>query len=93
MQKSAAVGNRPSHGRYLPHVRDGRDLHNDAPMTDQFTSLTPAAIKEIITHIDESVAVFDKYKGRLSAPELQVKSMLMAMRRQLLEQLSRQGHE
>lgn len=59
-------------------------------MTDQFTSLTPAAIKEIITHIDESVAVFDKYRGRLSVPELQVKSMLMAMRRQLIEQLSRQ---
>jgi hypothetical protein len=62
-------------------------------MTDQFTSLTPAAIKEIISHIDESVAVFEKYKGRMSAPELQVKSMLMAMRRQLIEQLSRQGKD
>lgn len=62
-------------------------------MTDQFTSLTPAAIKEIVDHIDESVAVFAKYKGRLSAPELQVKSMLMAMRRQLLEQLERQSHQ
>ena len=59
-------------------------------MTDQFTSLTPAAIKEIISHIDQSVAVFEKYKGRISAPELQVKSMLMAMRRQLIEQLGRQ---
>ncbi len=62
-------------------------------MTDQFTSLTPAAIKEIITHIDESIAVFEKYKGRISAPELQVKSMLMAMRRQLIEQLARQGKD
>jgi hypothetical protein len=62
-------------------------------MTDQFTSLTPAAIKEIIAHIDESVAVFEKYKGRMSAPELQVKSMLMAMRRQLIEQLSRQAKD
>ena len=61
------------------------------PMTDQFTSLTPTAIKEIIGHIDESVAVFEKYKGRMSAPELQVKSMLMAMRRQLIEQLNRQN--
>jgi hypothetical protein len=60
-------------------------------MTDQFTSLTPTAIREIIAHIDESVAVFEKYKGRLSVPELQVKSMLMAMRRQLLEQLDKQG--
>lgn len=56
-------------------------------MTDQFTSLTPAAIKEIITHIDESVAVFAKYKGRMTASEIQVKSMLMALKRQLLEQL------
>jgi hypothetical protein len=62
-------------------------------MTDQFTSLTPAAIKEIITHIDESIAVFEKYKGRISAPELQVKSMLMAMRRQLIEQLGRQTRD
>lgn len=62
-------------------------------MTDQFTSLTPAAIKEIIAHIDESVAVFEKYKGRISAPELQVKSMLMAMRRQLIEQLGRQAKD
>ena len=59
-------------------------------MTDQFTSLTRAAIKEIITHIDESIAVFEKYKGRISAAELQVKSMLMATRRQLIEQLDRQ---
>jgi hypothetical protein len=62
-------------------------------MTDQFTSLTPAAIKEIITHIDESVAVFEKYKGRMSAPEIQVKSMLMAMRRQLIEQLAKQARD
>jgi hypothetical protein len=61
-------------------------------MTDQFTSLTPTAIKEIISHIDQSIAVFEKYKGRISAPELQVKSMLMAMRRQLIEQLGRQDH-
>jgi hypothetical protein len=60
-------------------------------MTDQFTSLTPTAIREIISHIDESVAVFEKYKGRMSAPELQVKSMLMAMKRQLIEQLNRQN--
>ena len=61
-------------------------------MTDQFTSLTPTAIKEIIVHLDESIAVFDKYKGRMTASELQVKSMLTALRRQLAEQLTRQ-HE
>lgn len=57
-------------------------------MTDQFTSLSPAAIKDIIAHLDESLAVFDKYKGRMTASEIQVKSMLAALRRQLLEQLA-----
>jgi hypothetical protein len=33
--------------------------------------------------------VFDKYKGRLTAPEIQIKSMLSALRRQLLEQLEK----
>ena len=56
-------------------------------MTDQFTSLTPAAIKDIVVHLDESIAVFDKYKGRMTATEIQVKSMLAALRRQMLEQL------
>jgi hypothetical protein len=60
-------------------------------MTDQFTSLTPAAIKEIIVHIDESIAVFDKYKGRMTGTEIKVKSMLLTLRSQLLDQLSRQA--
>lgn len=60
-------------------------------MTDQFTSLTSAAIKEIISHIDNSLSVFDKYKGRMSVAELQVKSMLTALRRQMLDQLRRQS--
>jgi hypothetical protein len=59
-------------------------------MTDQFTSLTPAAIKDIIAHLDESIAVFERNKGRMSASELQVKSMLAALRRQLTEQLGQQ---
>ncbi len=57
-------------------------------MTDQFASLSPTAIKDIIVHLDESIAVFEKYKGRLTASEIQVKSMLAALRRQLLEQLN-----
>lgn len=60
-------------------------------MTDQFTSLTPTAIKEIIAHIDESIAVFDKYRGRMTGTEIKVKSMLLTLRAQLLEQLSRQN--
>lgn len=59
-------------------------------MTDQFTSLTPAAITEIIKHIDESIAVFDKYKGRMTGTEIKVKSMLLTLRSQLADQLGRQ---
>jgi hypothetical protein len=59
-------------------------------MTDQFTSLTPAAIVEIIAHIDESIAVFDKYKGRMTGTEVKVKSMLVTLRAQLTDQLMRQ---
>ncbi len=66
-------------------------MHNTPPMTDQFTSLTPAAIKEILVHLDEGIAVFSKYKGRMTASELQVKSMLTALRGQLIEQLARQS--
>lgn len=59
-------------------------------MTDQYTSLTSEAIKEIIAHIDKSLAVFEKYKGRMSVTEVQVKSMLITLRRQMIEQLHRQ---
>ncbi|HYC71970.1 MAG TPA: hypothetical protein VEB66_12230 [Opitutaceae bacterium] len=60
-------------------------------MTDQFTSLSSAAIKEILSHIDNSLSAFEKYKGRMSVPELQVKSMLTALRKQMAEQLQRQA--
>lgn len=60
-------------------------------MTDQFTSLTSTAIREIIAHLDNSLLVFDKYKGRMSVAELQVKSMLSALRKQMQEQLQRQS--
>lgn len=59
-------------------------------MTDQFTSLNSVAIKEIIAHIDNSLGVFEKYQGRMSVPEVQVKSMLTTLRRQMVEQLQRQ---
>jgi hypothetical protein len=56
-------------------------------MTDQFTSLTPSAIREILAHIDESLAVFEKNKGRISITDLRIKSMLTTLRAQLNEQL------
>lgn len=56
-------------------------------MTDQFTSLSPAALKDIIAHIDRSLAVFARHPNQLSAPELQIKRMLEALRLRLADQL------
>lgn len=60
-------------------------------MTGRFTSLTATAIREIIAHRDHSLLVFDKYKGRMSVAELQVKSMLSALRKRMQEQPQRQS--
>lgn len=62
-------------------------------MTDQFTSLSLTALKEIIAHIDESIALIDMNKGRRTASEIQVKSMLSAVRRQLLEHVNEREKE
>ena len=56
-------------------------------MTDQYTSLSPAALRDIIANIDETLAVFDRHPDRLRASELKVKVMLIALRAQVLEQL------
>jgi hypothetical protein len=56
-------------------------------MTDQFTSLPATALRDIVVHLEESISLMDKHKGRLTASEIQVKSMLAAMRRQLLEHI------
>ncbi|HWA25807.1 MAG TPA: hypothetical protein VG734_09110 [Lacunisphaera sp.] len=57
-------------------------------MTDQFTSLPVAALKDIVTHLDESIQLMENHKGRMSASEIQVKSMLSAVRRQLQEHIA-----
>jgi hypothetical protein len=56
-------------------------------MTDQFTSLPLPALKDIVVHIDESILLMNSHNGRLTASEIQVKSMLAAVRRQLLEHI------
>ena len=56
-------------------------------MTDQFTSLSPAAMRDIITKIDESLSVFDRHTGRLHTSEFQAKMMLIALRAQMIERL------
>jgi hypothetical protein len=57
-------------------------------MTDQFTSLSPAALRDIIANIDESLAVFGRHAGRLHATEFQAKNMLLALRARMVERLA-----
>jgi len=56
-------------------------------MTDQFTSLSPAAMRDIIAKIDESLAVFEQHTGRLHTSEFQAKTMLIALRTRMIERL------
>jgi hypothetical protein len=56
-------------------------------MTDQFTSLPATALRDIVVHLEESISLMESHKGRLTASEIQVKSMLSAVRRQLLEHI------
>ncbi|MDB6113580.1 MAG: hypothetical protein JWQ62_525 [Lacunisphaera sp.] len=56
-------------------------------MTDQFTSLSPAALKDIVAHIDRSLSVFARHPNPLSAPELQIKKMLEVLRTRLADKL------
>jgi hypothetical protein len=56
-------------------------------MTDQFTSLPLAALKDIVAHVEESISLIEKHKGRITASDIQVKSMLSAVRRQLVEHM------
>lgn len=62
-------------------------------MTDQFTSLPLTALKDIIVHIDESISLIEKHKGRITVSDIQVKSMLSAVRRQLLEHVREREEE
>jgi hypothetical protein len=56
-------------------------------MTDQFTSLSPAAMRDIIAKIDESLAIFARHAGHLHASEEQAKNLLLALRKRMLERL------
>lgn len=56
-------------------------------MTDQLTSLTPAVIREIIVQLDQSIALIEKSNGRLTAYDIQLKSMLAALRSRMAEHL------
>lgn len=56
-------------------------------MTDQYTSLSPAALKDIIAHLDGSLATFSRHSHPLSESELQIKRMLVALRARLADKL------
>ena len=56
-------------------------------MTDQFTSLSPAALKDIVAHLDDSLEVFTRQSGELTAADVQIKKMLIALRAKLIEKL------
>jgi hypothetical protein len=58
-------------------------------MTDLLTSLTPAVIREIIAQLDQSIALIEKSNGRLTAYDIQLKSMLSALRSRMSEHLRR----
>jgi hypothetical protein len=58
-------------------------------MTDQYTALTPAAMRRIIENLDDSLLVLDRYRGRMTASQLQLKSMLGAIRAQLMDEIRR----
>jgi hypothetical protein len=56
-------------------------------MTDQYTSLSLATLKEISAGVDRTLAIFDRQTKPLSAAEESVRSMLRKLRLQLDKQL------
>ena len=57
-------------------------------MTDQFTSLSPRALKEIIEKLDEGLAHFEQRKTRLPAAEIKIQKMMKELRARLAERLA-----
>jgi len=57
-------------------------------MMAKSNSLSKADIREILAHLESSIAVLEKRAGRLNASELSLKSMLGALRRELQTQLT-----
>jgi len=56
-------------------------------MTARHPSLTKTDIREILGHLEACTEVLDKHTGDMSAMELSLKSMLGALRRELVETL------
>jgi hypothetical protein len=52
-------------------------------MLDEKQTLTPTDREEILTHLDRCLSIFTRKDGMLTAVELQLKTMLSTVRRQL----------
>ena len=48
-------------------------------------------MKDILRHIDYSLAIIDRHRTKMTAPEMQMQRTLTALRKQLLEQLEKEG--
>jgi hypothetical protein len=55
----------------------------DADMLDEKQTLTPTDREEILAHLDRCLSIFTRKDGLLTAVELQLKTMLSTVRRQL----------
>lgn len=58
-------------------------------MSGRSTSLNPATLRQIISHLDESIRLMEG-GDRHTMTEIQIKSMLVVLRRQLHEYLAEQ---
>ena len=56
-------------------------------MTGQYTSLTLAALKQILAGIEGTLAIIDREGDFLSSSEKRVKDMLQRLRRQVQNQI------
>jgi hypothetical protein len=52
--------------------------------------MTETELRNILKAIDTALESYKKYEGKLTAPEISVKSMLMAVRMQVAAQLMRE---
>lgn len=60
-------------------------------MTDQFTSLTPAAVREIIAKLEDGLGQFEKHHV-LSDSEAKIQKMMKNLRDALREKLKGLPH-
>jgi len=56
-------------------------------MTSKNASLSKEDIRDILSHLEASTAVLDRHAGELTAMELSLKSMIGALKRELISQL------